>query len=188
MKFASSFVTLVASLALADAAPMAPQDMITMQQTFDQLFIGVDKAVADIRKFNGDPTAVAQIAADLSDLRKTTVDGAAKTKTSPAMGIPDALTILGPVGVLADMLGELVDTLSKKKPELTKAGATKQILDGMTNLRTAAEDLGKAIVGGLPLAAITSIIGTPIANLVIARIDVGVKEWSATLAAQGTTA
>jgi hypothetical protein len=188
MKFVSPFVAIVGSLAFTNAATMAPQDMISMQQTFDKLFIGIDKTLVDVRSFNGDPSGVAKIVSDISELQKITVDGADRMRKSAAMGIPDVLTILGPVGVMENMFGEVINALSKKKVDFIKVGANKQILDAVTNLKTAAEGLGKAVVAGLPLSAITGIIGTPIANLVTAPLDAGVKEWSATLSATDTTA
>jgi hypothetical protein len=176
----SSLLGLATFAALAlplNAEILSTLDMISMSETFDHIFTGIDKMISDVESYKGGAAGVAIIVADSAAIQRSIESGTAKIRRTPAMGIPDLLTILGPVQVMQSKVGEIVDSLSKKKPELEKAGAAKTILDELTKEKFAADGLVSAIIAGLPLATIVGPVAGPIAKTITDRLDKGIVEW-----------
>jgi len=156
----------------------AHQDMISMMETFDHVFTGIDTLVVDTNAFAGDKAGVDKIMVDANVVQKAIQAGTAKIKASKAMSIADLINILGPVTVMENKVGEIVDTLAKKKPELEKAGASAQILDALQREKVAADDLVKAITANLPMPSLTGTVAGPIAATITNQLIRGIKQWS----------
>jgi hypothetical protein len=156
---------------------LVSQDMTTMQETFDRIFTGIDNMLVDVNGFKGDEAGIATIIADSNVIEKFITEGTQKVKKSPSMTIPDILTILGPVMVMQDKVGEIVTTLSKKKVELEKAGAAPKILDALRREKAAADGLVSVIISSLPMSSVVGIVANPIAKTITDRLEAGIKEW-----------
>ncbi|KAF2664917.1 hypothetical protein BT63DRAFT_79601 [Microthyrium microscopicum] len=179
MKF-SVIIGLLGSVALTNAAALAPMDMTTMQVVFDHIFTGLDKLTEDTRSYTGGADGVKKIVSDANAVQATVMDGINKVKASKGMYIVDIATILGPVGVMESQVHEAVDIIKSKKKELQAANADKDILGLLTQLRSSAGGLVDVILAGLPLSSIVGLVARPIANTILTRIDEGIKEWGGT--------
>jgi hypothetical protein len=188
-------IGLAASVAFAspsEAGTLGTFDMQSMQAIFDQIFTGIDKTVLDIKAYNGDAAGLAAIVTDTNGIQASLNAGAATMKKSAAMSLPDILNILGPVSVMENKVGEVVDTLSKRKADFEKAGASATILEQLTKLKIAADVLVPSITGNLPMQAIVGPFAGPIAKTITDRLNKGYVEWGgqpiAAAAPKGQTA
>jgi hypothetical protein len=180
MLFKPSLLGLATFAALTvplNAETLAALDMISMSETFDHIFTGIDNMISDVQKYTGGAAGVATIVSDSDAIAGFIKTGTAKIKSTPSMGIPDLVTILGPVTVMESKVGEVVESLSKKKTLLESAGASKTILDELTKQKFAADGLVAAILAGLPMSALVSPIAGPIAKTITDRLDKGIVEW-----------
>jgi hypothetical protein len=173
---AASFA-LVLPLQAAVVAPRAPNDMIAMQQIFDKIFTAVEKTTEHVRAFTGEPAQLQTFVADSAAIQAILNEGTARMKKSVGMGIPDILTILGPVGVMESEVAEVVDALKRKKAEIEKISASKTVIEELTKLRVAADNLISAIIGNLPLSSVVGIVAGPIAKQITNRLDGGIKAF-----------
>jgi len=181
MRLLASFAAVAAALASAEI--LAPADITTMQETFDHIFTGIDNMVVNINKFKAEDAAGVQaIIGDSNIITKAINDGTAKIKKSQAMALPDLLAILGPVMVMENKVGEVVDALSARKADLEKVGASKAVLQELVAEKAAADGLVAAILANLPMSSVVGVVAKPIAAMITNRLDKGVKEWGGTSA------
>jgi len=179
MRLSFAVAAFAATLATADVLVAA--DLTTMQETFDHLFTGMDFLVAKVVNFNpDDKAAIEGIVSDANMIERAILDGTAKMKKSQTMTLPDLLNILGPVMVMENKVGEIVDTLSTRKADLKKAGAEKQVLDALVKEKIAADGLVTAILANLPMASVVGTVARPIAAMITDRLDKGIIEWGGT--------
>jgi hypothetical protein len=184
MLLKSTLIAGFAAIALAAPAQQMTSEylghlaMIDMTETFDHIFTALDGMVADINAFKGDMAGVDLIVADAAIVQKAITKGAAQIKASPAMTIPDIVNILGPVTVMQSRVGEIVDTLSKQKVSITKAGGKNKIKAALQGEKDAADGLVNSIKANLPLPAITGPVAGPIAATITNELVRGLKEWA----------
>jgi hypothetical protein len=152
--------------------------MIDMTETFDHIFTALDSMTVDINAFKGDMAGVDLIVADAQVAQKAISKGAAQIKASPSMTIPDIINILGPVTVMQSRVAEIVDTLSKQKVAITKAGGKDKIKAALQAEKDAADGLVTSIKGNLPMPALTGPVAGPIAATITNELVRGLKEWA----------
>jgi len=107
------------------------QDLISVTDTFTAIQNGIDKMVDAVKAYNGDPAALASIQQFSDDLKKVIDDGTAKVAASPAMGLMDAISVLGPTGTLSSKVDDIVIALATKKEEFTKANLAEVVINDL---------------------------------------------------------
>jgi len=162
---------------------LAPLDLPTVQTVFTAVQEKIDKMVAQVKEFTGDTKQMEPILAASSDILAALNDGAGKISSSPAMGIADALGILGPVGTMASKVDEIVSALTVKKETFDKASVTAVVIQQLQDQRLAADKLAKAIVANLPLPGLIGPIAAPIAKQFTDKLEGGLKAFGAEPAA-----
>jgi len=161
------------------AGTMAPLDLVSVTDTFNAIQAGIDKMVANVKAYTGDSAAqVAAIQSESDNVLKIIRDGTDKVAKSPAMGIADAIGILGPVGTLSSKVDEIINALASKKEVLTKNNLASVVLKDLQDQKNAAEKLVTAILNNLPLPSLLGIIAAPIAKQITDKLDAGAKSWA----------
>jgi hypothetical protein len=168
---------------MAVAAPtvtgtMAPLDLVSVTDTFNAIQAGIDKMVANVKAYTGGSAQVAAIQSDSDNVLKIIRDGTDKVAKSPAMGIADAIGILGPVGTLSSKVDEIINALASKKEVLTKNNLASVVLKDLQDQKNAAEKLVTAILNNLPLPSLLGAIAAPIAKQITDKLDAGAKSWA----------
>jgi hypothetical protein len=178
MLFSSSLLAgLMATMTIAAPAQQdlqAAQDLQGMAKAFDLVFSGIDVLNAEVEKFSG-PADTAKIVAANDKIATALTASANELVKSATIAVPDLLNIFGPVFVMENRVGEVVDTLGKNKDKLKAGNAP--VVEMLTKDRLAADTLVKAVVSNLPLQFVTSSIAGPIAALITTRLDKGITEW-----------
>jgi Hydrophobic surface binding protein A len=170
-----------ASMALAAPAiemHNAKFDLQSVTDTFNAIQSGIDKMVNDVKAYTGDPQQLKAIQDDSDAILKTINDGAAKVAASPAMGLMDAIGVLGPVGTLSSKVDEIIMALATKKETFTKMNLASLVTKDLSDQKNAADALVKAILANLPIPGLLGIIAGPIAKQITDKLDAGVKAWS----------
>jgi len=161
------------------AGTMAPLDLVSVTDTFNAIQAGIDKMVANVKAYTGGSAAqVAAIQSDSDNVLKIIRDGTDKVAKSPAMGIADAIGILGPVGTLSSKVDEIINALASKKEVLTKNNLASVVLKDLQDQKNAAEKLVTAILNNLPLPSLLGAIAAPIAKQITDKLDAGAKSWA----------
>jgi hypothetical protein len=153
-------------------------DLPAITDTFTNIQNGIDKMAQDVRAYKGDPQQLAVIQTDSGSLQKIIQDGTAKIKTSPAMGLMDAIGVLGPVGVLSSKVDDVITALASNKETFTKMNVGGVVVQDLKVQKAAADQLVAAILANLPLLSLLGIIAGPIAKQVTDKLDAGIKAWS----------
>jgi hypothetical protein len=152
-------------------------DLPAITDTFNAIQGGIDKMVTDVKAFTGDPQQLVAIQEDNDAILKIINDGTDKVSKSTAMGIMDALGILGPTGTLASKVDEVIAALADKKKLLSDLNLQSIVVKDLTDQRSASDNLIKAIVANLPMPSVLGMIANPIAKQITDKLDAGVKTW-----------
>jgi uncharacterized membrane protein YeaQ/YmgE (transglycosylase-associated protein family) len=173
----------VVALGLIGAVAAAPLeqtkfDLPAVQNTFNDIQAGIDKMVADVKAFTGDKAAINPIVADSEAILTIIREGADKVAKSPAMGLMDAISVLGPVSTLSAKVDEIVMALAEKKEKITGAGAAGLVADNLRKQKNEADGLVKSILANLPMPGLLGIVAGPIAKQITDKLDAGAKAWS----------
>jgi len=142
MQLKTFIVIGLASLATAAPAVNAPArtfDLLAVTDTFGLIQTQIDKMVNDVKAYTGDPSGLAAIQEDSDTLAKIIGEGTAKVKASPAMGLMDAINVLGPVGVLSSKVDEIIFALAFKRTEFEKMNLNSVVLGDLQQQKTAAD-------------------------------------------------
>jgi Hydrophobic surface binding protein A len=177
MRFQSVVALGFFSSALAAPLQAATLDLPTITQTFQDIQTGIDKLIADVKGFAG-PASAGVIAADSAAIQGVVVDGTSKVQKSPALGLMDAISVLGPVSTLSSKVDEVIIALAEKKDAMRAAGTGPLVRDELTKLKAKADDLVKVILASLPIPALLGIVAGPIAKQITDKLEAGVKQWS----------
>lgn len=183
MQFKSLFTLGLASVAVAAPAMTAAQkaqsaqDLATVQAVFNDVQAGIDVMVQAVKTYTGEPAALASIQSGSDNLMKIINDGAKKVAASTAMGLADAIGVLGPVSTLGSKVDEIVLALAEKKETFTKLSLQQVVIDDLKAQKGAADELVKAILANLPMPGLLGIIAGPIAKGITDKIDNGIKQW-----------
>ena len=175
--FSLGFASMAVAAPIVEGS-MNKFDLPAVTDTFNAIQSGIDKMVVDVKAFNGDPQQLVAIQTDSDAILKTIADGTDKVAKSAAMGIMDAIGVLGPVGTLSSKVDEIINALAEKKELLTKNNLQSMVVKDLNDQKTAADALVKAILANLPLPSLLGGIAGPIAKQITDKLDAGVKTWS----------
>jgi hypothetical protein len=103
--------------------------------------------------------------------------GIAKISSTTAMGLTDAIQILGQVSNLNTAVEGVVKGLIEKKGLFDKAGLTAVVSDRLIEEKNAAQELVTAVVSKLP-SYIPGAIGTTAAGPILTKLDQAVAAFS----------
>jgi hypothetical protein len=154
------------------------QDLQSVTDTFNAIQAGIDKMTDSVKAYTGDPAQLAAIQGGSDDLAKIIDAGTAKVAASPAMGLMDAINVLGPVGTLSSKVDDIIIALATKKETFTKMNLGEVVINDLKTQKTAADGLIKAILANLPMPGLLSIIAGPIAKQITDKLENGIKQWS----------
>jgi len=157
---------------------LARRDLPTIQKVFDGISNTIDKMVAVVEKFDGAPDQIVAVQTASDEILKIMAEGTAQISASPAMGIMDAISILGPTSSLSVKVESVVQALANKKAVFDKLSISSVVLDQLKAQRVSAEALSKVIIANLPMPSILGLIGGPVAKQITDKLDLGIKQWS----------
>jgi len=175
-----SFIRLAACLALVlpiTAATLRTRDIQALSEAFDHVFTGIDRMIVSLNEFKGDDASFARIIASNSELRTIVNTGTAKVKSSPSMPLQDVIHIGGPLFVMENKIGDLMEALRAQKAVIDKMGAGPKILKELQDDKVAVDLLTATINANLPMPGLLKIVADPIGKLVTKKIDAGITEW-----------
>jgi hypothetical protein len=166
--------------ASALAAPLeaTSQDLPAIQSVFNSIKTQIEKMVTNVNAFDGSAAKISSIAGDSKVIEDIISKGAAKIGKSKAMGLMDAVTLLGDVGGMAASVETITGALSAKRPDIDKAKGGATVLGNLKSQRAAAKKLTDAIKKNLPMASLLGGIADPIAKQVTDVLDKAITEWS----------
>jgi hypothetical protein len=160
------------------ASNMGKFDLPAVTETFNNIQNGIDKMAQDVRAYKGDPQQLAVIQSDSDALAQIIDQGTAKIKASPAMGLMDAINILGPVGTLSSKVDDIITALASNKDTFAKMNVNSVVIQDLKQQKAAADKLVTAILANLPIPGLLGIIAGPIAKQITDKLDGGIKQWS----------
>jgi len=167
-------------LGASNSKALTQRDLPTVQAAFDKVGAAIDKLVEAVNGYDGDPNKLAVLLESSEAISKMNSEGAEVVKTSPAMGIMDALAIISPTMVIQDKVNKVMKAFRDKKDALEKAGVKDVVVEQMIKQRHAADDLAGAILGNLPLPSLIGPIAGPIAATITDALNAGITEWGGT--------
>jgi hypothetical protein len=175
-------------LGLASSALTAPlestaADLPTIQGVFTGIKDQIEKMVSNVNTFDGSAAKVSSIAADSKVIEDIIAKGATRIGKSKAMGLMDAVSLLGDVGGMASSVETITGALSAKRADIDKASGGGTVLSNLKSQRAAAKQLTDAIKKNLPMAGLLGAFADPIAKQVTDVLDKAVSEWSSPAAA-----
>jgi len=168
-----------AASALAAPLEATTQDLPTIQGVFTSIKAQIEKMVTNVNAFDGSAAKVTSIADDSKVIEDIISKGAAKIGKSKAMGLMDAITLLGDVGGMAASVETITSALSAKRKDIDKASGGATVLGNLKSQRTAAKKLTEAIKKNLPMSGLLGGFADPIAKQVTDVLDKAITEWSA---------
>jgi hypothetical protein len=154
--------------------------MPAVQAAFAQVGAAVDKMIEAVNAFDGDITKLTPLLETSLAISKMNSEGAATVKASKTMGLTDAITLVPMTSALQEKVAKVIAALASKKDALEKAGAKDVVLDQMMTQRKSADELAAAILGNLPMPALTGPIAGPIAATITDTINAGITAWGGT--------
>jgi hypothetical protein len=154
------------------------QDLQSVTDTFTAIQGAIDKMVEAVKGYNGDPAALAAIQTGSDDIKKIMDEGAVKIAASPAMGLMDAINILGPTGTLSSKVDDIVIALASKKEDFIKANLGDIVINDLKGQKDSSDQLVKAILANLPMPGLLGVIAGPIAGQITTKLDNAIKAWS----------
>jgi hypothetical protein len=163
------------------------RDLPAVQAAFDQVGKAIDKMTAAVDAFDGDATKLMPILETSLAIAKMNSEGAKTVKASKTMGLTDAISLVPMTSALQEKVAKVVASLAAKKDMLEKAGAHDAVLDQMMQQRAAADELTAAILGNLPMPALTGPIAAPIAATITNTLDGGITAWGGTPPPSGSS-
>jgi Hydrophobic surface binding protein A len=152
-------------------------DLPAITSTFNNIQGGIDKMVGDVKNYKGTESMPAMLASSQGIL-DALKEGTAAIAKSPALGLMDAIGILGPVGTLSSKVDEIILALAEKKEILKGLGVSSVVKDELVKQKAGADDLVKAITNNLPMPALLGIVAGPIAKQITDKLEGGIKQWS----------
>jgi len=153
-------------------------DLVSITDTFTAIQGGIDKMVAAVKSYTGDPAQLVPIQNTSDDILKIIQDGTAKVASSPAMGLMDAINVLGPTGTLSSKVDEIIMALAEKKALFTENNLGDVVLKDLNDQKTASEALVKAILNNLPMPGLLGVVAGPIAKQITDKLENGIKAWT----------
>jgi hypothetical protein len=162
------------------AAPLeaASQDLPTIQAVFGQVKEQIAKMVTNVNAFDGTGAKVTAFASDSKVIEDIIAEGEQRIAKSKAMGLMDAVSLLGDVGGMASSVETITAALSTKRPDIDKASGGSTVLNNLKSQRDAAKKLTEAIKKNLPMASLLGALADPIAKQVTDVLDKAITEWS----------
>ena len=180
-------IFLLASIATsAIAAPiqeetnnaLVQRDLATVQQVFNSIMATIDKMVGVVEKFDGSPDQLVAVQTASEEILKIMDEGTQKIKSSPTMGLMDAINIITPTGTLGGKVDGVIQALGSKKAEFDKLNVSAVVLEQLKAQRASAENLSAAILANLPMPSLLGAIAGPIAKQITNKLDDGIKQWT----------
>lgn len=146
------FTTLFSIGLLATSAAAAPtrRSLADVQAAFDKIQANIATMVAKINAWDGQPGSVTPVMDESKALLATIKSSATAVQGSSAIGLMDAVGILGPVNVLSSKVDDVVTALLTKKGQFDTAKMSGQVGEQLLADQAATKDLIKAILGKLP--------------------------------------
>jgi Hydrophobic surface binding protein A len=167
-------------LAASASGTLNRRDLPAVQAAFDQVGKAIDKMIESVDAFDGDATKLLPILETSLAIAKMNSDGAKTVAASKTMGLTDAISLVPMTSALQEKVAKVVASLANKKEALEKAGAKDAVLDQMMQQRKSADELAAAILGNLPMPALTGPIAGPIAATITNTLDGGITAWGGT--------
>jgi len=167
-------------LGASASGSLARRDLPAVQAAFDQVGKAIDKMIESVDAFDGDATKLLPILETSLAIAKMNSDGAKTVASSKTMGLTDAISLVPMTSSLQEKVAKVVASLAAKKEALEKAGAKDAVLDQMMQQRKSADELAAAILGNLPMPALTGPIAGPIAATITTTLDGGITAWGGT--------
>lgn len=167
-------------LGISASGTLNRRDMPAVQAAFAQVGAAVDKMIEAVNAFDGDITKLTPLLETSLAISKMNSEGAATVKASKTMGLTDAITLVPMTSALQEKVAKVIAALASKKDALEKAGAKDVVLDQMMTQRKSADELAAAILGNLPMPALTGPIAGPIAATITDTINAGITAWGGT--------
>jgi hypothetical protein len=172
----------VRAIEASNLIPVSVADLPTIQGVFEKIQAGIDNLVKVVNAFTETDIAASVPILDASKaLLVTIADGGPAISKSPALGLLDAISVLGPVSTLSNKVDEIITALDTKKAAFEKAGLKVVVADELTKYRLAADVLVKAIIAGLPLPSLTGLIANPIAAQITDKLNKGITDFGGTV-------
>lgn len=172
--FAKTFVaSLLATSAFAAAVK---RDLPTITTAMTDIGAAVDKMTADIKSWDGAATSAVAILDDSKAIKALLEQDTKKIQATDAIGLFDAISILGPTNTLTAKVDDVVTALKDKKAALNSAALGPVVLQELKDQKFAANDLATAIVGKLP--SLAQAIGGPMAQQIVTKLDGAVNAFS----------
>jgi hypothetical protein len=169
-----------APAAASGSSSLVKRDLPAVTASFDNVSKALDKLIDAVTGFDGDLDKLPVLLETSESITKMNLEGAAKVKASPTMGIMDALNIINPTLGIQEKVNKVMGAFMEKKDLLEKAGVKDVVLDQMIAQRKAADELAGAITGNLPMPGLLGAIAKPIAKTITDALDVGIKNWGGT--------
>ncbi|TID20327.1 putative cell wall protein [Venturia nashicola] len=160
----------------ATAAPTASRrSLADVQAAFDKIQASIATMVTKINAWDGQAASVTGVMEESGKLLATIKSSTTAIQGSSAIGIVDAVGVLGPVNVLSAKVDDVVTALLTKKGQFDGAKVTGQVSEQLVQDQTATRELIKAILGKLP--SMTVPIAQPIADGVSTKLDKAVTAF-----------
>lgn len=170
--FTKTLITgLLATTAFAKVAVL--KDITDAMQ---EIGLAVDKMTNSINQWNGDAASAVAILDNSKAVMSLLKTDTQKISASDAIGLFDAIAILGPTNTLTAKVDDVVNALSAKKTQIQAASLGPVVLQELKDQKFAANDLATAIVGKLP--SLAQAIGGPMAQQIVTKLDKAVNIFS----------
>jgi hypothetical protein len=152
-------------------------DLQTVTDALTAIQTGLVKTLQTVKDCHGDSTMFS-IQASSDELKKLTDENALKIAASPAMGLMDAINILGPIKSFNDKVDELVAALASKKDEFIKTNQKEAVVNYLKSQRDASDEVRKAIIGNLPMPGSLGGGPHPLLEEMTTKLNDAIKAWS----------